>query len=219
MENTRGKFITLEGIEGCGKSTQLAPLLDWLSERGIDHVCTKEPGGTVIGSAIRGILLNPDNEDMTPVCEALLYLADRAQHHAAVIAPALAQGKWVICDRYQDSTRAYQGAARGIDRKDLDRLFRLATNSLLPDLTLLLDLEPRVGLARANARNHSLRLTGTEGRFEAERLAFHQEVRRSYLGLAADEPARFAVVDAGQDPADVAARIREVVASRLMAHV
>ena len=213
METT-GKFITIEGIEGSGKSTQQQLLAARLRERGRRCVLTKEPGGTLIGRDIRGILLNPNHGAMTPVCEALLYLADRAQHHVEVVSPQLAAGFWVISDRYHDSTLAYQGAARGLSREHLDRLFHLATQNLKPDLTILLDLEPTTGLLRAQQRNHHEQVTHTEGRFEAERLHFHQAVRRAYLALAAAEPDRFRIVPAEGDATEIAERVFQEVRER-----
>ena len=214
MEKTKAKLITLEGIEGCGKTTQQRRLVDLFESKGLRCHKTKEPGGTQIGQLIRKILLHPEHVRMVPACEALLYLADRAQHHSEVIRPALARGEWVICDRYHDSTLAYQGAARGLERSDLDAMFRLATGNLKPDLTILLDLDPDKGVSRARARNRHEQLTHTVGRFEAEKLHFHQEVRQCFLDLAAAEPDRFEVVKADQSTQNVARAIREIVERR-----
>lgn len=207
----RGWFITFEGIEGCGKSTQLARLQAWFRERDLAVRTTKEPGGTMIGQAIRAILLNATNTAMSPTCEALLYLADRAQHHAEVVAPALAAGTAVLSDRYHDSTRAYQAAARGLDRRELDRVFAMAANGLEPDLTLLLDLDAQTGLQRARQRNADTAMDQREGRFEAEHLAFHQAVREAFLEMAVAEPDRFQIIDASGDPATVAAAVINTV--------
>ncbi|MDJ0835340.1 MAG: dTMP kinase [Acidobacteriota bacterium] len=207
----RGRFITLEGIEGCGKTTQHRMLGEYLRAQGIPCLITKQPGGTAIGQKIRKILLDPGHTRMTPVCEALLYLADRAQHHAEVIQPQLAQGIWVVSDRYQDSTVAYQGAARGIGRDDLNNIFRLGTGGLQPDLTILLDLDPEVGLQRARQRNVDEDLVHTEGRFEDEDMAFHYRVRESFLKIAEADPDRFTIIDAGREPDLVAADIRHHV--------
>jgi dTMP kinase len=219
MEKARGRFITLEGIEGSGKSTQQALLCQWLREQGHEVVLTKEPGGTTIGRGIREILLHVDHDHMVPACEALLYLADRAQHHGEVVAPALERGAWVVCDRYHDSTLAYQGAARGLSAASLDQVFAIATRGLKPHLTLLLDMSPELGLARARTRNHEEDLAIREGRFEQEALRFHQAVREAFLGLAAAEPERFAVVNAERSPTEVAAELRQVVAARMASYV
>lgn len=214
METARGKLITIEGIEGCGKTTQRDLLVDFLTARGVSCVATKEPGGTAIGLSIRKILLDPAHHGMAPVCEALLYLADRAQHHEQVVKPALLSGHWVISDRYHDSTLAYQGVARGLKREELDRIFTMATGNLQPDLTILLDLGVALGIRRAQQRNRSQKVTESEGRFEAERLQFHQAVRHSFLELAAAESERFAVVDAGGSPDQVARRIQPIIEFR-----
>ena len=216
---TRGVLITFEGIEGCGKTTQMQLLAAHLCGLGRDVLVTKEPGGTSIGQKIRRIILSPDHGHMAPVCEALLYLADRAQHHAEVIVPALSDGRWILCDRYQDSTRAYQGAARGVGRAQLDAIFDLATGGLEPDLTFLLDLSPEEGLARARQRNDNCVHQAAEGRFEEEDLAFHAEVRASFHALAEAEPERFRLIDAARAPAavaeDVAATLEQWSAARV----
>lgn len=209
-----GKFITLEGIEGCGKSTQQTVLANWLREQGQDVVMSKQPGGTTIGSHIRNILLHVDNDHMDPACEALLYLADRAQHHGEIISPALERDAWVVLDRYHDSTLAYQGAARGLSRAQLNAMFAIATGGLKPSLTLLLDMPVEKGLARARSRNVEERLTETEGRFEGEDISFHQRVREGFLKLAEEEPERFVIIDADNEPDVVSQKIREVVMSR-----
>ncbi len=214
MGGQHGKFITFEGIEGSGKTTQLRLLADHLAGRGVDCARTKQPGGTVIGAEIRKILLNPSHHEMAPICEAMLYLADRAQHHAELILPALTGGRWVLCDRYHDSTRAYQGAARGVSGDELERMFALATGSFEPDLTILLDLDPAAGLARALRRNDEHGLAAAEGRFENERLAFHQAVRRSFLRLADRQQSRFLVVEASREPGAIAAEIRDAIEAR-----
>lgn len=220
MENGRGRFITLEGIEGSGKSTQQRLLCQWLTSQGLEVVETKEPGGTTIGKSIREILLHVDHHHMAPACEALLYLADRAQHHREVVAPALARGAWIVCDRYHDSTLAYQGAARGLCSDALNDVFQIATQGLKPDLTFLLDMAPELGLARARNRNHEEALAVTEGRFEEEKLAFHEAVRKAFLGLAAQEPQRFVVVAADRDAEGVATDLRRSLSQRWMdAHV
>lgn len=209
-----GKFISFEGPEGAGKSTQIHKLEAFLASQGQVCLLTKEPGGTPIGKLIRQIVLHRDHQEMVPVCEALLYLADRAQHVHQIIKPALAEGSWVITDRYHDSTRAYQGAARGIEADQLQAIFELATDNLLPDLTILLDVPPEVGLKRAQQRNMANNQEQSEGRFEAEALAFHQRVRAYFLKLAAAEPERFLVINADQPPEAVTAEMLQAVSQR-----
>ncbi len=192
----RGQFITLEGGEGVGKSTNLAAITGWLSEQGIDHLVTREPGGTPLAEEIRGLLLAPRDEPMAEPTELLLMFAARAQHIATVIEPALAAGRWVVCDRFTDATRAYQGSGRGLSQQLIDSLAALVQGELAPNLTVLLDLPVEQGLARAGER-------GALDRFELENLDFFQRVRAGYLQLAAAEPQRFAVIDAGQPLASV----------------
>ena len=210
----RGRFITMEGIEGSGKTTQHQMLTSYLAQNGIDCLATKQPGGTPIGREIRKILLHKDSVGMTPGCEALLYLADRAQHHHEVIEPALAKGTWILSDRYQDSTMAYQGAARGLPQSELDYIFKLVTNNLQPDLTLLLDLDPEAGVGRALARLANDQMSQEEGRFEDEALDFHKAVRASFLEFAAKEPHRYAIINADQKPDEVSSDIQAVLKER-----
>lgn len=197
----RGLFIALEGGEGAGKSTQGKRLEQWLSDAGYDVLLTREPGGTAVGAALRGILLNPQTGQLSPRTEALVYAADRAEHVAALIRPALDGGRIVITDRYVDSTLAYQGAGRSLQADDLEHLVRLATGNLQPHLTVVLDIDPRDGLARA----------GDHDRIEAEPLDFHLRVRSEFLRLAATEPARYAVVSATSDPDTTHAAVRAAV--------
>jgi dTMP kinase len=204
-------FITLEGIEGSGKSTQVQTVARWLTAAGYDCVTTREPGGTSIGGQIRSILLNPDNRDLAPSAELLLYVADRAQHLEAVVRPALSAGKVVVCDRYFDATLVYQGYARGLDRDMIRRLHRLVCNGLIPELTLLLDLPAEEGLARAWQRIHTEASHGRESRFEEEKLVFHQRVRAGYLDLARREPQRFAIIDAVVDTQAVGRQIESAL--------
>ena len=214
MGEHMGKLITFEGIEGCGKSTQQRLLSTWLQNQDFEVVVSKEPGGTTIGKHIREILLHVDHDHMAPSCEALLYLADRAQHHAEVIKPALARSAWILCDRYHDSTLAYQGAARGLGAAELNAIFAVATGNLKPHLTLLLDMDPDKGLQRARARNHQEDTAITEGRFEEEHMTFHQQVRAGFLALAAAEPQRFEIIDADRSPEEVATSIRAIITQR-----
>jgi dTMP kinase len=208
-------FITLEGIEGSGKTSQIRRIARWLTAAGRDCLTTREPGGTPIGGQIRSVLLHPDNGELAPTAELLLYVADRVQHLETVVRPALAAGKVVVCDRYFDATLVYQGYARGLDRDTIRRLHQLACNGLTPDLTLLLDLDPEVGLARAWKRIHADDAHAQESRFEKERLGFHQRVRAGYLDLAGLEPQRFAVINAAVDEQAVGAQIE----AALTAHV
>ncbi|MGD9175321.1 MAG: dTMP kinase [Desulfobacterales bacterium] len=191
-------FITLEGIEGSGKTTQIDRLAEFFNDRGMACVTTRQPGGTVIGENIRSILLNPENHALDPMTELLLYLADRAQHINEIIRPALADGKTIICDRYFDATVVYQGFARGLSVELLLELHRILFENLKPDVTLLLDLAPQQGLERAWQQLNSGQRAGRESRFENEALAFHKKVRAGYLELAKFEPQRFHIIDAGR---------------------
>jgi dTMP kinase len=200
-----GLFVAFEGGEGVGKSTQIAAAARWLRELGHDVVETREPGGTPLGTELRRLLLDPAGQ-VTPRAEALLYAADRAQHVESVIRPALAAGCVVLTDRYVDSTLAYQGAGRGL--ADTRVVTGWATGGLVPDLTVLLDLDPSVGLRRAGAR-------ATPDRLEAASLAFHEAVRAGFLALAAEAPDRYAVIDAAAEPDAVAGAVRAAIAVRL----
>ncbi len=204
-----GTFLVLEGGEGAGKSTQLELLAGWLREQGHDVVLTREPGATPSGARIRELLLDPAS-GLSPRAEALLYAADRAQHVATVLEPALRRGAVVLCDRYVDSSLAYQGAGRELARDEVERLSKWATAGLRPDLVLLLDVDPAVGLRRA-------RDTGAPDRIEAESLAFHGRVRQGFLDLAARAPERYLVVPADQSAELVQAALRERVTKLLPA--
>ncbi|MBQ4076423.1 MAG: dTMP kinase [Mailhella sp.] len=201
-------FLTVEGIEGAGKSTFISLLEDELTKRGVDFLHTREPGGCALGRQIRPLLLDV-SQKVSDRAELFLFLADRAQHVADTIRPALEAGRWVVCDRYADSTIAYQGYGRGMDPEELQRLNDYATGGLWPDVTFLLDLPAEVGLGRALARNGREGLTQSEGRFEAEALAFHQRIREGFLLRAARWPERFRVLDATQAPEDVVAQALE----------
>lgn len=187
-------FITFEGIEGCGKSTQAERLVARLREQKVPLVFTLEPGGTRVGKEIRRILLDPKNQHLTPFAELLLYAADRAQHVEEVIRPALDQRKWVLCDRYFDATTVYQGYVRGQDMSLVGILNEKATRGIFPDLTFLLDCEVEIALGRAIRRTET-RFQAGQDRFEREKTDFHEAVRQGYLSLARDNPERFVVVD------------------------
>jgi dTMP kinase len=189
-------LITLEGIEGCGKSTQAKLLAKRLESVGRSCLLTWEPGGTKIGREIRKVLLNPIHRQMVPEVEMALYFADRAQHLREVIWPALEEGKIVICDRFTDSTLIYQGYARGIPRRIIRSLDRIMTGGYRPRFTVLLDLQVEAGLKRARGRNRKSKKGRGEARFEKERLEFHARVRQGYLRMARKEPDRFVVVPA-----------------------
>ena len=190
----RGRFITFEGIEGSGKSTQLSRLAAWLAGKGVPVEVTREPGGTRLGATIRSLLLDPDTGTIAPEAELFLYLADRSQHVVERIEPALRLGSVVLCDRHTDATLAYQGAMRGLGVERLRELNRLATRGLVPDRTLLFDLPATAGLERAAARRSRLELKGD--RIEQEPIDFHEGIRAAYLALARSEPERFVVIDA-----------------------
>jgi dTMP kinase len=200
-------FITLEGGEGVGKTTQQALLAQQLGQAGYPCLCTREPGGTALGRALREILLHGD--PLTPLAELFLYAADRAEHVQKCILPALAAGQVVVCDRFTDSTLAYQGYGRGLDLEKIRQLNHLATGGLQPHLTLWLDLPPEVGLARS----------GLADRLEQERLEFHRRVHQGFQTLAAAEPQRIVRIDAEGSPLEVAARIWSVVKPRLLTAV
>jgi dTMP kinase len=187
-------FLTFEGIEGCGKSTQARRLAARLEKGGVSCVLTLEPGGTAIGQKIRRILLDEDHQDLSPLSELLLYEADRALHVERVIRPALARKQWVICDRFFDATTVYQGVARGQDLEMVRFLNDRASFGIIPDRTFLIDCPVEVGIARALKRNASLEEPGQD-RFEKEKMDFHTSVREGYLSMAGKEPDRFVVVD------------------------
>jgi dTMP kinase len=204
---TRGRLITFEGGEGAGKSTQIERLATALCAAGITVVVSREPGGTAGAEAIRDLLVNGPPERWLPLSETLLLLAARLDHVERKIRPALAAGQWVLCDRFVDSTRVYQGMAATVGVELVNRLQAATIGDLAPDLTLILDVPVEVGLAR-RGRN------ATESRFEDKGVAFHQRVRDGFLQLAAEEPARCRVIDAAQGADAVAAALREAVAVR-----
>jgi dTMP kinase len=203
-------FITFEGIEGSGKSLQIARARGYLQQKGVDCLTTREPGGTDFGLALRQILLRTDGCRREPWSELLLYLADRYQHIKETIEPALHRGLVVLSDRYQDATRAYQGAARGIPESEIEAMTQLL-GIIEPDKTILLDLEAEEGLSRARMRNMSDPSAAMEGRFEAEDLAFHKRVREAYLKLASRAPHRIHVIRASGTPDEVFSQIARLL--------
>jgi len=206
MQSKAGAFISLEGPEGAGKTTQLKALSKQLDVLGVPHIVTRDPGGTPLGKQIRRILLNPENP-VQPMSELLLYQADRAQHVAELIVPALAKGQLVLCDRYIDSTMAYQGYGRGIDFAIIEQLNQIATGGLRPEMTILFDLDSSDGLARLHPGGHD--------RMEREALEFHHKVRQGYLDLVRKEPDRWKFIDAGKPMTTVQKELRKLLFDKL----
>ncbi len=200
-----GRFITFEGIEGVGKSTQLEVARGYLQQRGIDVAVTREPGGTPLAEKIRALLLDAGHTAMAPDAELLLMFAARAQHLAEKILPTLAAGRWVLCDRFTDATYAYQGGGRGIGAERVAAVEQLVQGALRPDATILLDAPPQVGLARARARG-----AGAD-RFESEQLRFFERVRDAYLQRATAHAGRFTVIDATAELAEVSRQVTGVL--------
>ena len=203
-------FITFEGVEGSGKTTQIQRLKKYLTQKRLPCKVTREPGGSSIGEKIRKILLNPDHGEMTPTSELLLYEAARAQHVKEVIKPFLKKGGVVLCDRFSDATVAYQGHGRRIDLKWIERLNRLSSQGIRPDVTFLLDCPSNVGLKRALQRNRVLKQE-KEGRFEKEEIQFHRRVRKGYLDIAKKEPDRVKVIDTREGEKKVFEKIRKII--------
>ena len=212
----RGLFITIEGVDGCGKTTQLERLAARLRERGYDVVTTVEPGGTRIGEQIRRILLDAGNQEIVPVTELLLYFASRAQNVAEKIRPALDAGKIVVSDRYTDSTLVYQGIARGLGEEVVRRLHRIACGGLDPDLTLYLDIDPEAGLARARSRNRDAKgVAAGQTRMDEQSAEFYRRVREGYRELARREPRRVRLIDASRSIEEVEREVWAVVSAFL----
>lgn len=210
---TAGKFITIEGGEGVGKSTQIGCLRDFVAGKGLEVVVTREPGGTRRAERIRELLLEHSDEAMPSTCELLLMFAARSTHIENVIRPALARGAWVICDRFTDATYAYQGGGRNLPIEQIATLETMVQGALRPDMTLLLDAPLEVSAARASARNAA---AGTNDRFEQERRDFFERVRAAYLERARREPERFVVIDATQSMDAVTAAIQQTLSQRLL---
>jgi len=201
-----GKFISFEGIEGVGKSTNIAHLTKLIEERGHKVLTTREPGGTPMAERIRELLIEHGDEPMPDIAELLLMFASRALHVSNVIQPALTAGTWVVCDRFTDASRAYQGGGRGIPQEDINRLANWVLGDLKPDLTILLDAPVETGMSRAGQR-------GEPDRFEVERAEFFARVREAYLQLAAAEPERFVIIDATQNLASVQNSITQIASA------
>jgi len=212
-----GKFITLEGGEGVGKSTQAKLLVEGLAKRGIDVILTREPGGSPFAERIRALLLDPATPAHGALSEALLFYAARADHLQQKIAPHLEAGGWVVCDRFSDSTRVYQGSAGGVAPEVLETLEDLVVKGHRPDLTVVLDLDPRDGLGRVRRRRAPTPTAGETDRFEQRELEFHERLRAGYLALARAERERCVVIDAAQPPERIAAAVWQAVAERLLA--
>jgi dTMP kinase len=200
----RGKFITVEGIEGTGKSTNIEFLRSLIEEKGYEVFCTREPGGTPMAEKIRQLLLDHDQEQLPEIAELLLFFASRSLHLRNAIVPALNEGKWVLCDRFTDASRAYQGSGRGLDLDRIERLAEWVQEGLEPDMTILLDAPAEIGMQRAAER-------GDADRMDSEELSFYRRVRAGYLTLADMHPERFAVVNASQSLDQVQASIAEKV--------
>lgn len=206
MEN-RGKFITFEGCDGCGKSTQLRLLSEYLEKNGVPHIFTREPGGGKISEAIREILLNGKNSEMTDACEALLYAAARVQHLSDRVEPALNEGKLVVCDRYVDSSLAYQAYARGLGTDFIGKINAYALEHYLPDVTVFIDLTPEAAFKRKHGADENDRL-------EQAGMAFHRRVYEGYKAIAAENPDRVVCVDGNQTPDEIFTEVVRILKER-----
>ena len=227
VKSERGRFLSIEGVDGAGKSTQLPRIDAWLRGRGRRTRVTREPGGTPLGESLRGVLLDPRFTGMAPMAELLVMFAARAEHLARVISPAIENGEWVLCERFTDATFAYQGGGRDIDSARIESLEQAVQGGLRPDLVLVLDLPVEIGLTRA--RRHTLATVlaghgsvdaGVAGtlpdRFERENVEFFRRVREIYLGRACERPERYAVIDASADEATVTERMIRAIEERLL---
>ena len=209
------RFVSFEGGDGTGKTTQIHALEDYLVQQGRSCVVTREPGGTSLGKLIRQVVLEVSDHDIAPSTELFLYLADRAQHVNEIIRPALAAGKIVLCDRFTDSTLAYQGYGRGIDLKLLGQFNNVADGGVRPELTFLLDCPVAVGLARTS-RRPSVEGQPREDRFEREKIEFHEKIRAGFLAMARAEPARFRVIDTTRAAAEVTGEIQRIADQEIL---
>jgi len=208
MSPVRGKFLTIEGTEGVGKSTNIGFIREFLAQKSVPLTLSREPGGTPLAEDVRELLLAKREEKVDETAELLLMFGARAQHIATVIEPALAKGDWVLCDRFTDATYAYQGGGRGIDKTKIESLENFVQGELRPDLTIILDIDVELGLERARQR-------GELDRFEIESVAFFERVRAAYLYRASQHPERYRVIDAGQDLASVKIDVEKVLAEYL----
>ena len=204
-----GKFITIEGIEGVGKSTNIESIKTFLTQNRIKSIVTREPGGTSLGESIRDLLLKVEDENPVELCELFLIFASRAQHIKKVIEPALKEGIWVLCDRFTDATYAYQGGGRGLRSSVISELESMVQGSLRPDLTIILDLDVRIGLSRAKTR-------GALDRFEKEQIDFFERVRKAYLSIAANATARCVVIDADKKREIISIQIHNLLTERFL---
>jgi dTMP kinase len=216
MPRSRGRFITFEGLDGCGKTTQLKKLADALARQGVEVVTTREPGGTPIGEKVRAVLLDSRTEGMAPLAELALMFGARAQHIHQVIEPALRAGKWVLCDRFTDSSEAYQGGGRQLGVGNVLALHKILCGNLQPDLTLLLLSDPRKSVQRARGRNQRNRHIADEGRFEMERGAFFDRAFKTYQAIARREPKRVVKIVSTHTIPEVQKEIWQAVQSRLL---
>jgi dTMP kinase len=196
-----GRFVSFEGIEGCGKTTQIGILSEYLKSRNIPFTVTREPGGTAVGEGIRKILLHSETIHLTAASELLLFYASRSQNITEKIIPSLKRGEMVICDRFYDASMAYQGYGRGIPLDFIEKVTDLVCDGYRPELTILLDIDPHIGLARARTRNHGR--SEDEGRFEMEDIEFYSRIRNGYLALAQREPQRIHIVEADRPIEDI----------------
>lgn len=201
MTAKHGRFLSFEGIEGCGKTTQIARLSEYLTKRSIPATVTREPGGTAVGDGIRKIVLNSETIHLTAASELLLFYASRSQNITEKIIPALSRGEVVICDRFYDASMAYQGYGRGIPLEFIDKLTELVCGEYRPEITILLDIAPEIGLTRARARNAQGAVD--EGRFEMEDVVFYTKIRDGYMDLARKDPNRIKVIDANRSIEEV----------------
>ena len=208
----KGLFITVEGVEGAGKSTNIEVIEEFLSERNVDYILTREPGGTLLAEEIRELLLRRHDEEMDAITELLLIFAARAQHLNTKIKRSLAEGMWVLCDRFTDATYAYQGAGRGLDTKLISQLERLVQENLRPDLTVIFDLDARIGLERARQR-------GQLDRIESQNLEFFQRVREGYQNIASRERARCLVIDASRPREAVRQTLRSALEDKMQVYL
>ena len=209
VETTRGRFLTVEGVDGAGKSTQLPKIEDWLRRTGVMTLATREPGGTPLGESLRAVLLDPRFTGMSPAAELLVMFAARAEHVEKRIAPALAQGAWVLCERFTDATFAYQGGGRDVDPARIAALEETVQGDIRPDLVLVLDVPVEVGLERSARR-------GAADRFEHETVEFFRRVREVYLGRAREQPERYAVIDARADEETVTEHMVREISERFL---